>query len=495
MKKCKIILIVLVVLMLTGCNNNKKASDVHNVDDMMGKVIGVQIGTTGDIFVSDYEGDDAGTVIDRYNKGSDAISALKNGKIDCVVIDEEPAKAFVNKNGDLSILEEEFAIEEYAICIAKGNTELKKKINEALATLKENGTLDNIISHYISGTDYKYETPKGTTYPNGKLVMATNAEFPPYEYFTVGEVITGIDVDMARAVADMLGYELVIENMEFNSIIIAVQGGKADIGVAGMTVTEDRLKNIDFTDSYTTSKQVIVVRNGNSDSVASIKDSFYQSFIEDNRYEYIITGLVNTIIIAVLAVIMGIIIGFLVAVVRATHDMTGGFKILDLLCKIYLGVIRGTPTMIQLLIIYFVIFSSVNIDKILVAVLAFGINSGAYVAEIIRGGIMSLDKGQFEGARSLGLTHWQTMWYVVFPQVFKNTLPSLANEFIVLIKETSISGYIGLQELTKGGDIIRSITYQAFFPLVSVACIYLLLTSLLTFGTNKLERRLKKNER
>ena len=127
--------------------------------------------------------------------------------------------------------------------------------------------------------------------------------------------------------------------------------------------------------------------------------------------------------------------------------------------------------------------------------MAFGINSGAYVAEIIRGGIMSLDKGQFEGARSLGLTHWQTMWYVVFPQVFKNTLPSLANEFIVLIKETSISGYIGLQELTKGGDIIRSITYQAFFPLVSVACIYLLLTSLLTFGTNKLERRLKKNER
>jgi len=201
------------------------------------------------------------------------------------------------------------------------------------------------------------------------------------------------------------------------------------------------------------------------------------------------------VFLAILAVIMGVIIGFLIACVRTTYDMTGKLKVANLLCRVYLTIIRGTPTMIQLLIIYFVIFSSVNVSKILVAVLAFGINSGAYVAEIIRGGISSLDKGQFEGARSLGLTHSQTMRYVILPQTFKNTLPSLANEFIVLVKETSISGYIGLMDLTKAGDIIRSNTYQAFFPLVGVAIIYLIIVMLLTAATNKLERSLKKNER
>jgi len=168
---------------------------------------------------------------------------------------------------------------------------------------------------------------------------------------------------------------------------------------------------------------------------------------------------------------------------------------LNFVCRIYLTIIRGTPTMIQLLIIYYVIFASVNVNKVIVAALAFGINSGAYVAEILRGGIMSLDAGQFEGARSLGLTHGQTMRYVILPQTIKNTLPSLANEFIVLIKETAISGYIGLEDLTMAGNIIRSNTYQAFFPLVSVACIYLVIVMVLTALVNKLERKLKKNER
>ena len=224
-------------------------------------------------------------------------------------------------------------------------------------------------------------------------------------------------------------------------------------------------------------------------------ESFYENFIAENRWQYLVNGLGNTLLITVLSVIIGIILGFLIAVIRATHDKTGGLKILNFLCKIYITIIRGTPTMIQLLIIYYVIFASSNISKILVASLAFGINSGAYVAEIIRGGIMSLDEGQFEGARSLGLTHTQTMIYIILPQTFKNTLPALANEFIVLIKETSISGYIGLMDLTMAGNIIRGNTYQAFFPLIAVAIIYLIIVLVLSAGVTKLERSLKKNER
>ena len=246
---------------LTACGgSNIPANSVHSVNDLPGKTIGVQLGTTGDIYASDYEAE--GSVIERYNKGADAIQALKQGKVDCVIIDEQPAKAFVAKNADLTILEEEFALEEYALCISKEKAELKQKINSALTQLKANGTLDAIIANYI-GDDTKgktpYESPADVDRSNGTLVMATNAAFEPYEFYK-DQKIVGIDADMAQAVCDVLGMELKIEDMEFDSIINAVTSGKADIGVAGMTVTEDRLLSVDFSDSYTTATQVIVVR-------------------------------------------------------------------------------------------------------------------------------------------------------------------------------------------------------------------------------------------
>ena len=233
---------------------------VNTLDDLPGKTIGVQLGTTGDIFASDYEAE--GSTIERYNKGADAVQALKQGKIDCVIIDAQPAQAFVEKNDDLTILEEDFAVEDYAICVSKDRSDLTEAMNGALAELKADGVLDQIVANYI-GDDTKgtcpYESPADIAYSNGKLVMATNAAFEPYEYFE-GTEIVGIDAEIARAICDKLGYELVIEDMEFDAIINAVQSGKADFGAAGMTVTEDRLTSIDFTDSYATSTQVVIVR-------------------------------------------------------------------------------------------------------------------------------------------------------------------------------------------------------------------------------------------
>ncbi len=244
------------VTICAGCSQ-VKPNEVFTVADLDNKVIGVQLGTTGDIFASDIEG----ATIERYKNGADAVQALKQGKVDAVIIDNEPAKVFVSKNDDLTILEEEFAVEEYAIAIKKGNTELTEAINGALAELKADGTLDTITANWIGEEAgmHPYVTPEGTTYPNGTLVMATNAQFPPYESLDGSEVI-GFDPDMMKAVCDKLGYELKIENIDFDSIIAAVDSGKADVGVAGMTVTEDRLKNIDFSDSYTTATQVIIVR-------------------------------------------------------------------------------------------------------------------------------------------------------------------------------------------------------------------------------------------
>jgi len=182
-------------------------------------------------------------------------------------------------------------------------------------------------------------------------------------------------------------------------------------------------------------------------------------------------------------------------VVRSAHDQTGRYKVLNFLCHIYLTVVRGTPVVVQLLIIYFVIFGSVDVSKVLVAIVAFGVNSGAYVAEIIRSGIMAVDSGQMEAGRSLGLSYGTTMRSVILPQAFKNVLPALGNEFIVLLKETSVCGYIALQDLTKGGDIIRSQTYDAFLPLIAVALTYLVVVVCLSQLLKKLENSLKKNER
>ncbi|MBQ7402558.1 MAG: ABC transporter permease subunit [Lentisphaeria bacterium] len=458
-----------------------------------------------------------------------------------------------------------------------------------------------------------------------KLVMVTNATFPPYEYVS-GGAIDGIDPEIVRQIANRLGYELEIQDMAFDSVIAAVQSGKAHIAASGITVTEDRKKQVAFTDPYVIAAQVIIVPKNspikgiadlkgkrigvqhgttgdsfvtdkiqeperykegpvavaalvsgkldvvvidgepaqayiaqnpslmilpepltteeyafaiakhnqnllrefneelkkmkesgelesiilhykklNSENISEedfvtetvfgkIKASFYVNFIKDNRYKYLLEGFWITLQITFFSVLMGIIIGFGVAVVRSTADQTGKLQLLDWICRIYLTVIRGTPVVVQLLIIYFVIFGSVNVDKILVAVIAFGINSGAYVAEIIRGGIMSIDKGQMEAGRSLGLSYWQSMREIILPQAFKNVLPALGNEFIVLLKETSVAGYIALQDLTKGGDIIRSQTYDAFFPLIAVALIYLVVVMFLSWLLGRLEKRLKRNE-
>ena len=225
-----------------------------------------------------------------------------------------------------------------------------------------------------------------------------------------------------------------------------------------------------------------------------LKSSFISNFIEDNRWRYITDGLKITLLVTVFAVLIGVVLGFLIAIVRTTHDKTGKLKILNAICKVYLTVIRGTPVVVQLMIIYFIIFGSVDISKVLVAIIAFGINSGAYVAEIFRSGIMSIDNGQFEAGRSLGFNYAQTMMYIIMPRAFKNVLPTLCNEFISLLKETSVSGYIALQDLTKGGDIIRSRTYDAFMPLIAVALIYLAMVMIFTKLVSLLERRLRNSD-
>ena len=262
MKLKKMISIVLAGVMmasLAGCSAKSNVT-INAIADLKGTTVGVQTGTTGDILVTDDK--ELGVKkVEHYNKGFEAVQALKQGKIDAVVIDDQPAKVFVEQNEGLKIIDEEYTTEAYAIGIAKDKTELKDKINAAIAQIKEDGTLQGIIDFYIGNVEGA--TPyvkKEVDRPNGTLVMATNAEFPPYEYIEKNTIV-GLDVDMAQAIADILGMELKVEDMAFDSIIANITSGKADIGVAGLTDNEERRQSIDFTESYYTGRQVIIVKD------------------------------------------------------------------------------------------------------------------------------------------------------------------------------------------------------------------------------------------
>ena len=226
----------------------------------------------------------------------------------------------------------------------------------------------------------------------------------------------------------------------------------------------------------------------------NLQHQFNRYFVDNGATEWWLTGLKTTLLVTVIALCIGVVLGLLIALIRSTHEQTGKLKLLNIVARVYLTIIRGTPSMIQILFFYSVIFATVNLNNIVIGGIAFGINSGAYVAEIFRSGIMSVDKGQTEAGRSLGLNSAQTMRLIIIPQAFKNILPALGNEFIVLFKETSVAAYVSVQDLTYVGNLIRSRTYEAFFPLIAVAIIYLVIVLILTFLLKKLERRLRSSD-
>jgi len=223
-----------------------------------------------------------------------------------------------------------------------------------------------------------------------------------------------------------------------------------------------------------------------------IRENIYNSFIYQDRYKYYLTGLGNTIIMAFFACLIGVILGLILSLVIDYNEKTGKLYLLSAFARIYIGIIRGTPALLQLMILYYIIFKSVNINIVVVGIISFGLNSGAYVSQIIRSGLISIPKGQEEASIMLGFNYFQTMKYVIMPQALRNVLPALGNEFITLLKETSVAGYIGILELTKASDIVASSTYDYFFPLLIVAIIYLILTLGLTKLLNFFERRLSK---
>lgn len=378
----------------TQCIIIQKGSSVSSIEDLNGKEIAVQEGTTGDILVTPSENNEritnANTNVKRFKKGSDAVLELKNGGVDAVVIDKSPAKKYVSLNSDsLELIEDEESTESYAIAVAKGNKELLDDINKGLEEIKENGEFDKLVDEYINKE------------------QSTN-ESDSQNFFVK---------------------------------------------------TAHKIKYV---------------------------------FVDTNGYKLLLKGLGLTIAITVFAIIIGTILGFIIAFMKMTEVKNKRKTVLSRLAGAYISVLRGTPVVVQLLIMYMVIFKSHY--GFIAAVLTFGLNSSAYVAENIRAGIMAVDNGQMEGGLSLGFTYGQTMRYIVLPQSVKNCLPALGNEFVALLKETSIVGYIAIQDLTKAADFIISRTYETFLPLIAIAIVYFVIVMILTKIVKETERRLRQGD-
>ena len=369
-------------------------SDIKTLDDVIGKRISVQTGTSG----ADYAETLSSDIV--YQKTyADVVQDLLSKKADCEVVDSTVAQAQAARNPNLKVLDIlDSETEYYGFVFALGNQELCDIINESLKRITENGLKDRIINYYMDA--------------DGKEVPS---------YFSSHEVE---------------------EDEEHEGFWGALW---------------DRINN---------------------------------DFLKNDRYQYLFKGLQNTLIITAIALLIGMGLGAVVAMVRSTHDLTGRFRIINTICRLYVTVIRGTPVMVQLMIIYYVVFASVNFNPVLIASVAFGLNSGAYVAEVIRSGINAVPKGQMEACRSLGMSNRMAMTTVILPQAVRNILPALGNEGITLLKETSVAGYIGIMDLTRGGDIIRGQTYDALLPMIVVAAIYLAIVLVLTKLIGMLERRL-----
>ncbi len=452
----------------------------------------------------------------------------------------------------------------------------------------------------------------------GYIRVSTNADFDPFEYKD-GNRIIGIDVDIARKIADYMGLEIEINDVSFDAITLELKNRKCDFAIAAMSYSDEKAENVDFSDTYYRAKQAIIVpvdsniksgkdlhgkkigvplgftgdiyctenfpdstierygkgsdavldlMNGRIDAVviddtpakklvklsknktALLDDylfeesyriavpkgeselleninttlerlksdgeiekivskyvgvnetesvdlvaQFYKNLVYKNRYKMILSGLGATISITVVALIIGIIIGFTLSLIKVSKSKNICLTIFKFLSNCYITIIRGTPVVVQLFVIYYLVFASTGLPKILIAMIAFGINSGAYVAEVVRGGLLSVDSGQYEAGRSLGLSNRVTMFKIIIPQAIKNVLPSLVGEFINLIKETSVAGFIGITDLSRAGDIIRSQTYEPFVPLLTVAVIYLIIVAVLTALFSVLERRMRSGDK
>jgi len=466
------------------------SGETFSLDDLNGKRVAVYLGSIHDTFVtSRYPGAD----IKRFDSTADMILALKNKKVDVAFFALTSAKVALKDNPELTILTEEALTNPIGVGFNKNNPALRERFNNYLKTARANGTYDEMYRRWFENDPEKAEMPEFENPETGEeIVLGVAVVELPHVAYMNGKYV-GFDIEMVQRFALHEGIRLKIMPMEFSALVAALASGKVDIIADAITITEERQKQIDFSDPYMYTKTAVIalkgygadgggVAGGDVSFLQKVGDSFYKNLILENRYLLIIDGLKVTVLISLLSTVFGTLLGALICFMRMSPN-----KALRQPAKVYISILRGTPVLVLLMIIFYVVFASVDINPILVAVLAFGMNFGAYVSEMFRTGIESVDRGQTEAGIAMGFTKAKTFLYIILPQAVRQILPVYKGEFISLVKMTSVVGYIAVQDLTKAGDIIRSRTFDAFFPLVMVAVLYFFITWLLSLSLGYVE--------
>lgn len=463
--------------------------------------------------LSDFEGARFGTIsggmIDRlvqgsiddaedftyYNSLADVIAALKAGRIDAAAFDEPVARLAAAKNEGVRVFEEPVVPDEYGYAFPKGSA-LKEQFNTVIARFKEDGTLAALKEKWLGADDsVKVLTAQDQAGANGTIHYYYDDLHEPMGYVGGGGEPLGFELDLVLLIARELDMKVEMTSCEFNSLIAALESGKADVVSGCMSITEERRKRVDFSDTHYEAALMLVVREetggaGGGSFAESLKESFVSTFLVEGRWKLILQGLGVTVLISVFSGVFGLLLGFLLCMLRRA-----GKKPLPWIGAGVVRLIQGTPIVVFLMILYYVIFGSITISGIAVAIIGFSINFGAYSSEMMRSGIETVDKGQSEAALAMGYTKAQTFFKIVFPQAARNFLPVLKGEFISMVKMTSVVGYIAVQDLTKVSDIIRSRTMEAFFPLIVTAAIYFVVANAMTAVLSLAEQKIDPKRR
>ncbi len=457
----------------------------NSLEELSGKRIGIQTGTTFDEIVLKTLPD---VHLSYYNSYPDMVAALEADKIDGFPGDEPVLRMMAAEDSRLTVLSER--MDEFAYGFVFSKTDkgdgLLSQINAWLVSIQENGKLEEIKQKWITGPDSEKTIPDYAAFPatNGTLIMATESAYAPMSYYRNGQ-IAGMEIDMAAQFCEANGYGLIVNEMNFDGILPAVQSGKADFAAAGISITEERKENVNFSVPYYIGGTVMTVLKAEPPAKETVADgsdasfwegivtSFRKTFLRENRWQLFLEGIGTTMLITLLSALFGTLLGFVVFMLCRNGNLiaTG-------VTRFSMWLVQGTPMVVLLMILYYIIFGSVAISSIAVAVIGFTLTFGAAVIGLLQMGVGTIDRGQYEAAYALGHSNRHTFFRIILPQAIPHVLPAYKGEIVGLIKSTAIVGYIAVQDLTKMGDIVRSRTYEAFFPLIAVTIIYFVLEGL-----------------
>lgn len=471
----KILLIFLLLIGLCACSAEKEEEVISSVQELDGRNMGCMSGSIFDELIKEKFPD---SEIIYFNSRSELLLGLTAGKIDGFVSDEPVAMMMTAQNEQVSYLDEAVGQVEYGICFSDNAKNIMDEFNKYLADIKDNGHLDELINKWITPEGLKQlKVEHQLDGKNGTITCVTTPDAAPFS-FIADNVFQGFEVELLNEFCYEYGYGLEINTVSFDALLTSVAMNKYDVAFNGIYITPERAKSVNFCTSTFQGRDVVMIRSGaaaaeNKDFLTTIKESFYKNFIEEDRYKLLLSGALTTLIISSLSIICGTLLGLLIFLLAHANDFIR--KMADLIQRL----LAKLPAVVLLMLLFYVVFKSSSISAVIVSIIGFSYMFAHVFYGLLKVGVAAVEHGQTEAAMALGYESMPAFFHIILPQALKTVFDSYLSEVISLIKNTSIVGYVSVNDVTRSSDIIRGRTYDALFPLIVTAFIYYLLCTLL----------------